>query len=264
MSGTSRGEWRDPIPTYPDRGAVPWDELLKAYIDYGDVGSESGPPGPEGPPGLPGIPGGDTVQSIWTWEIAPASPPMDQGLIGALDPPPREATELITSCFDLRAIDHSETLQALQPGDRIYLQVPNNPDSWHVYELTGLPVDQGASTYTIPVETYSGSPPDTAPNAPITVLTAFQFLPRPGPPGPPGPQGPPGPPGSGEGGFYAYVHNQLTPASVWTVIHNLGVYPSVTVVDSGDSVIVPDIHYDNSSQVTIRFGSSTSGKAYFN
>jgi hypothetical protein len=81
-----------------------------------------------------------------------------------------------------------------------------------------------------------------------------------GDPGPPGPPGPPGAPGSGEG--FSYIHNQIAPEDVWVVVHNLGQYPSVTVVDTGGTVVFPDVHYDNSNQVTIVFGSSTSGKVY--
>jgi hypothetical protein len=247
------------IPEYPIRGRIPWDAALKTYIDYGDSQTAEGTPGP---PGLPGIPGGDTVQSIWTWEITSVSSPLARGLIGVTDPPPREATELVTSYYDINAIGHLETLQALQSGDRIYLQVPNDPNSWHCYEITDLPVDQGSSTYSIPVRTYGGSPPSTAPIEPITVLTSFQFMPRSGPEGPPGPPGPIGPPGSGTAENYSFVYNSGSPASVWIVHHNLGWYPSVTVVDSGGTVIVPDVFYDDNNTVTLTFGSPTSGKVF--
>jgi hypothetical protein len=163
----------------------------------GPAGPE-GPEGPEGAPGPPGVPGGDTIQSVWSWQIAAASPPMERGEIGTTDPPPREATELITSSYDASGNGHLETLQALQAGDRIHLQISVDPESWHVYDVTGPAIDQGSDTYSVPVVTDSGSPPNTAPTETIDVLTAFQFAPRPGPPGPPGPKGDkgdPGPPG---------------------------------------------------------------------
>jgi Collagen triple helix repeat (20 copies) len=166
-----------------------------------------GDPGPEGPPGPAGVPGGDTVQSMWSWQIVPASPPVDRGMIGAANLPPREATELITSSYDTDENDHLETLQALQSGDHIHLRVSVDPESWHIYEVTGPAIDQGSDTYSVPVVTDSGSPPNTAPTSTIDVLTAFQFVPRPGPQGPqgdpgldgkdgePGPQGLQGPQG---------------------------------------------------------------------
>jgi Collagen triple helix repeat (20 copies) len=154
-----------------------------------------GPEGPAGSSGPAGVPGGNTVQAMWMWQISPASAPIARGELGAVDPPPRETTELITSRYDMDDNDHLGTLQALKLGDRIHLQVAINPDSWHVYEVTGPVSDQGDDTYSVPVVTNYGSPPDTAPSTSIEVLTAFQFAPRPGPPGPQGPQGLQGPQG---------------------------------------------------------------------
>jgi len=36
------------------------------------------------------------------------------------------------------------------------------------------------------------------------------------------------------------------------------------VVDTGGTVIIPNVHYDSANQVTIMFGAATSGKAYLN
>jgi hypothetical protein len=36
----------------------------------------------------------------------------------------------------------------------------------------------------------------------------------------------------------------------------------VTVVDSGGTVVFPDIYYDSNEQITIVFSSATSGKVY--
>ena len=68
----------------------------------------------------------------------------------------------------------------------------------------------------------------------------------------------------GGGGDKNYVHTQSALASTWTVTHNLGKLPAVEVVDTGDSVIIPNVHYDNINQVTLTFGSATSGKAVCN
>jgi hypothetical protein len=73
--------------------------------------------------------------------------------------------------------------------------------------------------------------------------------------------------GGGSGGPGAgatYVHTQGSPSASWVVVHNLGWWPSVTVVDTGDSVVIPDVHYDSANQATLVFGSATSGKAYLN
>ena len=93
----------------------------------------------------------------------------------------------------------------------------------------------------------------------ITVVGSA-FLGPQGPQGVIGPQGPPGPGGSDA----RFTHDQLAPSATWIVFHNLGKFPAVMVVDSGGTVIDPDIQYNNNAQVTISFGSPTSGKAYLN
>jgi hypothetical protein len=85
-----------------------------------------------------------------------------------------------------------------------------------------------------------------------------------GPAGPMGPEGPEGPPGADGIDQANYVHVQAPLSAVWSVTHNLGRRPSVTGVDTGESVILPSVHYDSDDSLTIMFGAATSGKAYLN
>jgi hypothetical protein len=55
-----------------------------------------------------------------------------------------------------------------------------------------------------------------------------------------------------------------SPTVLWTVTHNLGKFPAVMVVDTGNSVLEADIHYADANQLTVSFGAPTSGKAYLN
>src|SRR4051794_19265651 len=71
-----------------------------------------------------------------------------------------------------------------------------------------------------------------------------------GPQGPPGAPGPPGPKGDSGAAGATFVYTQLAPAATWVVPHNMNKHPSVMVVDSGDTVIDPDIHYDSTVQLT--------------
>jgi hypothetical protein len=73
-----------------------------------------------------------------------------------------------------------------------------------------------------------------------------------------------GTPGPGPGDDKNYVHTQGIPSATWSITHNLDKYPAVDVVDTGDSVVIPSIHYDNLNAVTLTFGSPTSGKAFVN
>ena len=58
--------------------------------------------------------------------------------------------------------------------------------------------------------------------------------------------------------------NQMSPSNTWSIIHNLGKYPSVTVVDSGGTVVDGNVNYINDNTIEIEFSFSFSGKAYLN
>ena len=77
--------------------------------------------------------------------------------------------------------------------------------------------------------------------------------------------GPPGPGGGGGGGPAGYLHTQTTPASVWTVTHNLGRRALDLVVYSADY----SVQWDNvmltptsPTQCTLTFDAPTAGVAY--
>ena len=73
----------------------------------------------------------------------------------------------------------------------------------------------------------------------------------------PGPQGPPGPPDE-----FRYVHNQMVPASVWTIPHNLDGFPNVTVVDSANREVIGDLEWIDNNTVQASFASAFGGKAF--
>lgn len=73
----------------------------------------------------------------------------------------------------------------------------------------------------------------------------------------------PAPP-SGGGDDANYVFTQASASDTWLVTHNLGKFPSVTVIDSGDRVLIPDVIYDDLNNVRVGFAAPTSGKAVFN
>jgi len=66
-----------------------------------------------------------------------------------------------------------------------------------------------------------------------------------------------------------FTFTQSSVSNTWTINHNLGKFPSVTVVDSGESIVVGTIVFNTLNQITITFfggGSALafSGKAYLN
>lgn len=60
------------------------------------------------------------------------------------------------------------------------------------------------------------------------------------------------------------MFTQGTPSASWLVTHNLNAYPSATVVDTGNSEVIPTIVYNDSNHLTLTFGSPTTGRAFLN
>jgi hypothetical protein len=89
-----------------------------------------------------------------------------------------------------------------------------------------------------------------------TVVVALTAV---GPQGPAGAQGEVGPPGPS--GSTPYVHTQSTPATVWTINHNLGFRPSVELLDSGGQEIDGDISHPTVNQTVVTLNPATAGLA---
>lgn len=65
-------------------------------------------------------------------------------------------------------------------------------------------------------------------------------------------------------GMSTYIYTQASPASVWTIEHNLGRYPSVTVVDSAGTAVIGGAIYLSENVVQLTFGGGFAGRAYLN
>lgn len=63
---------------------------------------------------------------------------------------------------------------------------------------------------------------------------------------------------------YTFVHTQGVAQQEWTINHNLGKYPSVTIVNSVEQVVYGDIEYINTNTLKLSFTAGFSGKAYLN
>ena len=61
-----------------------------------------------------------------------------------------------------------------------------------------------------------------------------------------------------------YTHSQVSPSNEWSINHKLGKMPSVTIVDSGGSVVVGDIEYVDADNLRLSFSSAFSGKVFLN
>lgn len=61
-----------------------------------------------------------------------------------------------------------------------------------------------------------------------------------------------------------YIHDQAVAASVWTINHNLGKYPSITVVDTGGNVVSGKYIYPDENTIVAEFNAAFKGTAYLN
>ena len=71
---------------------------------------------------------------------------------------------------------------------------------------------------------------------------------------------------SGGGGpdIDSYVHTQVIASNVWNISHGMGIYPSVTVVDSGKNKVEGEVQYVDENNITLTFTAIFSGQAYLN
>ena len=69
--------------------------------------------------------------------------------------------------------------------------------------------------------------------------------------------GPQGPAGSGS----AYVHTQGSAATTWTINHNLGFRPGVTVLSVGGVEVEAEVTHVSVNQAVVSFVSATAGSA---
>ena len=68
----------------------------------------------------------------------------------------------------------------------------------------------------------------------------------------------------GASGDLHYTHTQSTPSAAWTITHNLGKRPAVTVVDSGGNEWQTAVEHLSDNALVVRFTAPFSGYAYLN
>ena len=65
-------------------------------------------------------------------------------------------------------------------------------------------------------------------------------------------------------GVPTFIFNQGVPATTWNITHNLGKFPSITVIDTGNTVVQGEYTYTNNTSVILKFSAAFAGKAYLN
>ena len=61
-----------------------------------------------------------------------------------------------------------------------------------------------------------------------------------------------------------FEFTQGVPATTWNITHNLNKFPSITVIDTGNTVVTGEYNYTSKNTVTLTFSAAFAGKAYLN
>lgn len=61
---------------------------------------------------------------------------------------------------------------------------------------------------------------------------------------------------------YLFIQNQVS--DEWIINHNLNKFPSVTIIDSAENVVVGEVEYIDLNNLKIKFANGFSGKATLN
>ena len=61
-----------------------------------------------------------------------------------------------------------------------------------------------------------------------------------------------------------FIFTQGVSATTWNITHNLNKFPSITVIDTGNTVVTGEYIYIDSNNVTLTFSAGFAGKAYLN
>ena len=62
-------------------------------------------------------------------------------------------------------------------------------------------------------------------------------------------------------GTAAYTHVQTVASALWTINHNLGTRPAVSILDTGGHEVEADVAHNNVNQLVIRFAIPMAGLA---
>ena len=145
-----------------------------------------------------------------------------------------------TSTLGVNVIDYLLTLV----GRSVILARLDNPNNFGVYVLDSLTVDGTDDNYYNAVFTL------TVANGNITSNKYYGFAVY--------------PEIGGGGGDLNFTFTQGTPATTWTITHNLGKFPSVSVVDTADTQVYGEVEYIDDNSLRITFSAAFGGKAYLN
>jgi hypothetical protein len=211
--------------------------MIITYTD-GTVENVGNVMGPTGPPG--------SSSTMWPWQyVQQNTPPPNSGQVRTNGSDAASSTTIWVHKLDGSGTDESIWLLAATPGtSRIGIQDKNDATRYAIFDLNADPVDSGSYiTFQVALVEH-GAPVLSGGN--LQILLGIIS----------------GGGGGGGGAASSFRYVQPTAASVWTIVHNLGFYPSVTVVDSSHRVVYGEVDYPDVNSVRVTFSAAFGGEAY--
>ena len=65
-------------------------------------------------------------------------------------------------------------------------------------------------------------------------------------------------------GVPTFIFDQVAASTTWNIQHNLGKFPSITVIDTANTVVTGEYTYIDNNNVQLNFSAAFAGKAYLN
>ena len=65
-------------------------------------------------------------------------------------------------------------------------------------------------------------------------------------------------------GAPTFIFDQVAASTTWNIQHNLGKFPSITVIDTANTVVTGEYTYIDNNNVQLNFSAAFAGKAYLN
>ena len=65
-------------------------------------------------------------------------------------------------------------------------------------------------------------------------------------------------------GSPTFIFDQVAASTTWNIQHNLGKFPSITVIDTANTVVTGEYTYIDNNNVTLTFSAAFAGTAYLN
>ena len=162
---------------------------------------------------------------------------------GAVNVPLNSITTFNIGAFDLRSptLDLGDWITTALLNSDVLLTQCDDLNNWAIYSWDSAAVTGVKGEYQIGLSFRAGSGSLIADEDYFISLLSY----------------------AGEGDLH-FTYVQGVAATTWNIQHNLGKFPSITVIDTANTVVTGEYTYDDINNVTLTFSAGFAGKAYLN